>query len=102
MHEDRADDAERRRLERDVVRDLVDPVGGPLVLGQLRQRALAGEDEDQVVGIDAPEARRLRQRRRAVDRRPLDVGDLDRLALVERVRQAALDLHPARRAATPR
>ena len=53
MEEDRADDPERRRLEGDVVGDLVDPMGGPLGVGQLGHRALAGEDEDQVVRVDA-------------------------------------------------
>ena len=41
----------------------MDSMGGPLLVGQLRQRALAGEDEDQVVRVDALEARRVGERR---------------------------------------
>ena len=56
---DRADDPERRDLEGHVVGDLVDLVGGPLRVGQRRQRRLAGEHDDQVVRVDGLEARRV-------------------------------------------
>ena len=64
-------------------------------VGQRRQRVLAGGDHDQVVRVDALEARRGLERRRAVGRAPGDVGDRERLALVERVGEAARDHHPA-------
>ena len=70
---DRPDDAVGRHLERDLVGHLVDPVRGPLVVGHVRQRIVAGQDEDEVVRIDRLEPGRRRQRRATVDRRPADV-----------------------------
>ena len=71
----------------------MDPVRRPFGFAQLRHRALAGEDEDQVVRIDTLQARGLDQRPGAIDRRPTDVLDRERVAPVERVRQAARDVH---------
>ena len=91
---DRADDPVRRRLELQVVGDLVDPVRGGLIRAHRRQRGLAGQHEDQVVRIDRLEPRRLLEGFGAVERRPLDLGDLDRFAAVERVGEPSVDGHP--------
>ena len=94
MEEDGADDPERWCLEGHVVGDLVNLMCRLLGVTELRHGVLAGEDEDEVVRIDALEPWNGDHRRRAVDRRPGDLGDGDRLALVEGVGQAAFDGHP--------
>ena len=74
----------------------MDPVGGPLVVGHARaaNRRRRGRGS-RSYGSTRLEAGRRRQRLGAVDRRPADVVDRDRLAPVERVGQPAVDEHPA-------
>ena len=94
MH--RADDAVGRDLQADLVRDLVDLVGrcAPRSV-MVGSESLAGDDQHEVVRIDRLEPGRRRQRLAAVHRRPLHVGQGDRFAPVEGVRQPAIDEHPA-------
>ena len=95
IEQDRPDDAVRRHLERHLVADLVDTVRGSLVVARLGQRIVAGQDEDEVVRIDV-----LRPGAGTSGAEP-SIGAqrtstmVERFALVERIRQPAVDQHPA-------
>jgi hypothetical protein len=95
VEEDRANHAERRHLDGNVVGHLVHAVGDLLRLALRRKRRLARHDQDQVIRVDRLEARHRLEWRASVDRRPADVRERDRLAPIDRVRQPSVDLHRA-------
>ncbi len=93
MELDGSDHPVRRGLEGDIEGHLVHPMRSSLVLGEGGQRIGVGDGDDQVVGVEGLDPRRILEGRTPIGWRPADIGHGHGLALVEEVEEPAVEPH---------